>query len=209
MLALAIASVIFVPSIGRWLDTTGIAGASPRIIVQHLLAVAGFYQFGKLALTFTSRDPATDPRYRSRLLMWRAGLLLAAVGMIITYRLGPEYRTHAEEFTLSNPLSIAHDWLTLAVWGSAFVLLAVSAAAKLTQPGPDLRASMLGLLGMGTVGAIYVATMAVLLVTQPAYVHHHYHALAVSGGIPAMLVLAFAATPGLIAAWSRHSNPRR
>jgi hypothetical protein len=206
MLAIAVASFLFVPAIGeRRIDPAlAVFGANASDVAQHLLTVAACYQFG--AMTFRGHT-----KERLYLKCWRVFAVAVAVGMIVTYRAGDYWRIAAEEFELDGTANLAHNWLIVVALLATFTLVTVSAIQDVRDgraESPRLQLSILASLILGLVGVGCSAVTGVLLIVDPTYIRESYNQFAGVWTIPALIALTVAGVPGLVAAWHRRDDPR-
>lgn len=199
MLAMAAASTLFLRSVGdRGIDPRMLFGANAGNLAQHLLTIAGCYELGAMALETARPDWAKH---------WRGFTSAIAVTLIITYRIGTQYRIPAPEFTLTGGPARTHQWLILMSVGATFLVLTASAIRRIRDDGPDERLSMIFLAYLGIAGAGCNAMVGALMIADPAVVASSYHRIATFWSIPALIFLGLAGIPGFASAWARRFDP--
>lgn len=199
MLAFALAGILFLPDVGENLiDPRHWWGANFGTLLQHLATVFGFYLLGILAFHQTKVLP-----------WWRMTTFAVMALLVITYRLGPEYRTPTKEFGLSSATGLIHQSTYLA-FSAALCAALILRAYDDKIPGcrrNRLRQAML--VGVAVSGFGWALMTTVMLAVNPDYLRANYHDLCSVWAFPALLSLAGAGVPGFVRAWHYRHDPAR
>lgn len=201
MLAMAIASTLFLPFVGeRIIDPRNLLGANLSDLGQHLFALLGCYELSAAAI-----ECARGERWPIRYL--RLAAVIFAAGLILTYWLGDEWTTPSDEFQLSDPWSLAHDWIVLTSLLASFVIVLLVSLETMIL-GPQ-RLTMILMYCLATIAIGRSGTIAVLLVVAPDWVRSQYHEWVMNWSVVGHSVLAIVGIAGLRDAWVRRQEPRQ
>lgn len=191
MLAVATASTLFLAWVGSARVDPALrpfAGANISLLAQHLLTILGCYELAGCLLPV------------ERLRCWRTFTLVIGAALSVTYLCGNAFQMPTREFDPLDAWGVAHDWLFLGHLIATFGVVLTVTIANYHSRGPDLRLSMALMFGLGTLGLTFNVAVGILFVAAPQYLAANYHTIATAVTIPALILLAAAGIPGLIAA---------
>jgi hypothetical protein len=201
MLVLAFASSLFLSWGDEFIDPLmDFIGANTSNIAQRLLLVFASYE---LVVSFNRRH-WSDRKLRA----WRITTIVVSFALVGSYLFSDEFDTPAREFQLTDPGSTVNNWVWIAWLVIAFTAVLITGISHLTDPGFDLRHSLLLTILVGLAGAGTGVATAVLMTIRPEWLHTHYPTLARVGATFALAALAAAGVPGFRAAWAMRDEPR-
>ncbi|MEV0031383.1 hypothetical protein [Nocardia sp. NPDC050793] len=197
MLTVGAAYIFALPPADSWLDPrlAGLLGENISDLLLSLGVIAACWLYGRLALRALDSTGDADRRecrHPRGTLAWSITLGAAAVGLVLTSRLG-ESRTRAvdHEFALIDATTRAYNAIAAVPFGLTCALLAAAAITALLDQRPG-RLPFLALAAATVYGCAAAIVTLVLLLVDPEMLADHIAAFTAgtSGPIIVCLVIA-------------------